>query len=182
MLLNILVPDSWSHIFVPDVPFLEIFLRGSIVYLTLFIALRGILKREAAGVGISDLLVIVLLADAVQNGMAGEYTSVPDSLFLGFTIIGWDYALNFAAFRYPRLRRLIRPGPLKLIEGGQLIRRHANKEMLTHEEIMGQLRQQGIDSIEKVKEAWMEGDGVITAIPFSKDESGEQKKEGNPAV
>jgi uncharacterized membrane protein YcaP (DUF421 family) len=165
VLLSILIPHQWSQFVVPDVAVVEIFLRGTIIYLFLFFALRVILKREAAGVGISDVLVIVLIADAVQNGMAGTYQSVPDALVLATTIIGWDYALSFLAFHFPRLRPVIRSEPMLLIHNGVLIRENAKKELLTLDEIMGQLHQQGIDRIGDVKEAWIESDGVITAIP-----------------
>ena len=172
MLLSILIPHHWSQFVVPDLALGEVFLRGTIIYLFLFFALRLILKREAAGVGISDVLVIVLIADAVQNGMAGTYTSVPDALALAVTIIGWDYALAYLAFHVPRLRLVIQPGPMPLIQNGVLIRENAKKELLTLDEIMGQLHQQGIDRIDDVKEAWIEGDGVITAI--AKSEQGDR--------
>ncbi len=175
-LLDVLFPDSWTKFLIPNYPLFEIFIRGTIIYLFLFFALRFILKRETAGVGISDLLVIVLIADAVQNGMAGDYTSVPDALILAITIIGWDWALNYLAYHYHGLRGIIRPTPMKLIDNGHLIQSNVRKEMLTHEEIIGQLRQQGIDSIDNVKEAWIESDGMITAIPEKPDEKGDEKK------
>jgi hypothetical protein len=58
------------------------------------------LKREAGGVGITDMLVIVLLADAAQNAMAGEYKSISDGLVLVSTIIFWSYALDWLGYRY----------------------------------------------------------------------------------
>ena len=63
---------DWKAIFLPDIPLIEIVLRGSIMYLSLFILLRIILKRQSGTLGITDLLLITLLADASQNGMAGE--------------------------------------------------------------------------------------------------------------
>jgi uncharacterized membrane protein YcaP (DUF421 family) len=178
MLLAILIPKQWSQFVVPDVALLEIFLRGTIVYLFLFFALRFIMKRESAGVGISDVLVIVLIADAVQNGMAGEYNSVPDALMLAITIIGWDYALSFLAFHVETLRPIIRPERLLLISAGKVLKESARKELLTLQEIQGQLHQQGIRRIEDVAEAWVESDGMITAIPKSQEnDEPKQKKE-----
>ncbi len=165
MIALILIPNDWSSILVPDTPLLEIFIRGSAVYLFLFFTLRLILKRESAGLGISDLLVVVLLADAVQNGMADDYRSVPDALLLAATIIGWDWLLSYVAFRFPRARSLIRPRPILLIDHGQIIAKNVQRELLTHEEILGRLREQGIERIDDVKQAWMESDGMITAIP-----------------
>ncbi|HEX2981271.1 MAG TPA: hypothetical protein VHO48_13460, partial [Anaerolineaceae bacterium] len=102
---------DWVKIFTPDTPILEIFVRGSVMYLALFVLLRVILKREAGTVGISDLLVVVLLADAAQNGMAGDYQSISDGILLVATIILWSYFLDWLGYRFPRIERLIHPSP-----------------------------------------------------------------------
>jgi uncharacterized membrane protein YcaP (DUF421 family) len=66
---------DWESVFVPSLSLLEIVLRGSLIYLFLFIVLR-VLRRGAGTIGISDLLVVVLIADAAQNAMGSEYKSV----------------------------------------------------------------------------------------------------------
>lgn len=180
MPLVVWLPDDWVEILAPSTPVLEIVVRGSIIYLVLFFGLRVLLKREAAGLGISDLLVVVLIADAVQNGMAGEYTSVADALVLAATILGWAWLISFIAFHMPRLRRLFEAKPLLLIEDGKLIEEAVASELLTPAEIMGQLREQGVEKIEDVKKAYIESNGIITVIPFEKE--GEPKKEGNKAA
>ena len=89
----ITIPD-WEQIFLPATPFLGIFIRGSVTYLGLFFLLRLILKRESSGLGTSDLLMVVLLADAAQNGMVGAYKSITDGILLVITIISWSYILD----------------------------------------------------------------------------------------
>lgn len=91
---------DWKSIFVPDVSVLEIFLRGSMMYLAIFFLLRIVLKRQAGTLGMTDLLLITLLADASQNAMAGEYKSVPDGMVLVGTIIFWNYALTGSALDF----------------------------------------------------------------------------------
>lgn len=158
---------DWNSIFLRDTPFLEIFLRGSIVYLFLFILLRSVLKRQAGAIGIADLLVIVLIADAAQNAMADNYHSVTDGLLLVSTIVFWSYFLNWLGYRFPKLQRLIYPAPLPLIQNGRLLRRNMQQELITEEELMTQLREQGIDDIHAVKSAYMEGDGFISIVTYS---------------
>src|SRR5688572_25946632 len=85
---------DWNKIFIPDTPLLEIFVRGSIMYLALFFVLRFVLKRQAGSVGITDLLVVVLMADAAQNAMADDYKSLPDGLALIGTLVFWNYTLE----------------------------------------------------------------------------------------
>ena len=165
---------DWQSLFMPSFPMGEIFLRGTIVYLFLFIVLR-ILRREAGALGISDLLVVVLIADAAQNAMASEYKSITEGLVLVTTIAFWDYALDWLGYRFSAVQRLLRPAPLLLIKDGRIQRRNLRQEMITEEELMGQLREQGIESVEEVKKSYMEGDGHISVI--RKDSKG-KKVEG----
>lgn len=155
---------DWKSIFLPDVPLFEIILRGSAMYITLFILLRIVLKRQVGSLGMTDLLLITLLADASQNAMAGEYKSVPDGIVLVGTIIFWNYALDWLSFRFPWFSRLVEPPPLPLIRNGRLLRRNMRHELITEEELLGQLREQGLDDVEKVKEAYIESDGRISVV------------------
>uniref|UniRef100_B8HX30 YetF C-terminal domain-containing protein n=1 Tax=Cyanothece sp. (strain PCC 7425 / ATCC 29141) TaxID=395961 RepID=B8HX30_CYAP4 len=156
----------WQDIFLPDVPLMEIFIRGTLVYLFIFFLLRFILKRQAGTVGITDLLVVVLIADASQNAMAADYQSVPAGLFLVGTIIFWSYTLDWLGYRFPRMQRLVHPPPLPLIQNGRLLYRNLRKELITEGELMTQLREQGIIDIQAVKLAFMEGNGMISVIPY----------------
>ena len=103
--------------------------------------LLRIFRRQAGALGLSDLLVVVLIADAAQNAMASEYKSITEGAILVGTIFFWDYFLDWLGFRIPFLRRLLRPRALLLIENGRLLRRNMRQEMITAEELMGQLRQ-----------------------------------------
>ncbi len=155
----------WSKAFVPQMPLLEIVARGTAVYLVLFILLRVVLKREAGTVGVTDLLVIVLLADAAQNAMAGTYTTIGDGLLLVLVIVFWAVALNWLAFRFPRLRPLIQPPALKLVNEGRVLRKNMARELVTEEELVSAVRLEGLESVEQVKAAYIEGDGRISIIP-----------------
>jgi len=163
---------NWAEIFLPSTPLLEIFLRGTVVYLSVFLMLRFVLKREAGSIGISDLLVVVLLADAAQNAMADDYKSIPDGLFLVATILFWSYALDWLGYRFPRIQRLVYPPPLPLIKNGKMLYRNMRKEFITEEELKSMMRLQGLDDISEVKEAYMEGDGRISIISKANHASG----------
>ena len=135
---------DWKSIFVPDTPLLEIILRGSIMYIALFAMLRIILKRQTGSLGITDLLLITLLADAAQNGMAGEYKSISDGIVLVATIIFWNYLFDWLSFKYEWFARLVEPPALPLIKNGKMVRRNMRQEFITEEELMMQLREQGL--------------------------------------
>jgi uncharacterized membrane protein YcaP (DUF421 family) len=161
---NWLLGVDWRSIFVPSTPILEIVVRGTVMYLALFVLLRLVLKREAGALGVTDLLVVVLIADAAQNGMADDYTSIPDGLILVGTIVFWAWALNWLGFRVPLIQRLVQPAPLPLVRDGRLIRRNLEKELITEGELMSQLRLQGVADLSEVVAAHMEGDGRISVV------------------
>ena len=155
---------DWNSIFLPDIPFLEIIVRGSVMYLALFVMLRVILKRQMGTLTMSDLLLITLLADASQNAIAGEYKSVPNGIVLVLTIIFWNYAFDWLSFHSKWFQKLIEPAPLLLVRDGKMLRRNMRQELITEDELMMQLREQGLDNVSKVKEAYMESDGRISII------------------
>ena len=157
---------DWQSMWELDVSPLEIFVRGTVMYIGLFVLIRVILKRETGNIGITDLLMIVLIADAAQNAMAGEYQSITAGILLVLTILGWTLTLDMLAFYCPRLRPLIHPPPLCLIRDGKLQYHNMRKELVTRAEVMEKLREEGIDTLEKVKKAYIEGDGNISVIPY----------------
>ncbi len=166
---------DWKTIFLPNVPLLEIILRASVMYISLFVLLRVILKRQTGSLGMTDLLLITLLADASQNAMAGEYTSIADGIVLVATIIFWNYAFDWLGYRSEWFSRLIEPAPLLLVRDGKMLRRNMRKELITEEELMSQLRLQGLDDLSQIKEAYMEGDGQFSVV--QKKEKQQPKKE-----
>lgn len=175
--MNAHLQIDWQSIFIPSLHLGEIILRGTIVYLFLFVLLR-LLRRGAGAIGISDLLVVVLIADAAQNAMASEYKSITEGLVLVTTIVGWDYFLDWLSYRFPWIRPLLRPSPSLLIKDGHILKRNLRREMITEEELIEQLREQGVETVEEVKQSYMEGDGRISVITKdSKDKKqGRQKK------
>ena len=155
---------DWKSIFAPDTPLVEIILRGSIMYIALFAMLRIVLKRQMGTLGTTDLLLITLLADAAQNAMAGEYKSISDGIVLVATIIFWNYLFDWLSFKFEWFGRLIEPPPLPLIKDGKMLRRNMRREFITEDELMMQLREQGLNDVAKVKEAYMESDGHVSVI------------------
>jgi uncharacterized membrane protein YcaP (DUF421 family) len=157
-------PVDWHQILVPTTSVVEIVFRGSVMYLALFFMLRFIIRREAGALGITDVLLLVLLADAAQNGMAGDYTSITDGLLLVATLLGWSYALNWLSFRSLFFRKLIRPPRVMLVRDGRLLRHALETEKITEEELMAEIRTHGVDELGRVSRAYIESDGMISVI------------------
>lgn len=163
---------EWARVFLPDTPLLEIVVRGSVMYLLLFGMIRGILKRVASTIGLADLLMVVLVADAAQNALANDYSSIADGLVLVGTIMFWNYTLDWLGYRFPQFQRFFHPPPLPLVKDGHLLHRNMRRELITRDELMSQLREQGISELAQVKAAHMEGDGRISVIQHQQREVG----------
>ena len=160
----------------------ELIARGSLIYWFLFVLFRFILRRDAGSLGLADVLVIVLIADAAQNGMSGEYKSVGEAMLLVGTIAGWNYFIDWMSFRHRWFARFAEPRAVTLIKHGTIIRTNMHQEMLTEEELESQLRQNGIDQIGDVKHARLEPDGHISVIRYSDKDDNHRKKQGTPGA
>lgn len=143
---------------------LEIVLRGSAIYWFLFLIFRFVLRRDIGSVTIADVLVLVLIADASQNAMAGEYKTVSEGMLLIGTIVVWNYSLDWASYHFVLVRELLSPPPLLLIRHGRVLRHNLQQELLTVDELEAKLRLQGIDDVAKVRKAYMEPDGSISVV------------------
>lgn len=160
---NMLSVD-WGELFGFSLPAAEIIVRASAMYWFLFFIFRFVVRRDVGAVGIGDLLVLVIVADAAQNAMAGEYRSISDGMLLVATLIGWNVLLDWLSFSFPAFRRFAEPSPILLVKEGQLLKRNMRRELITEEELWSKLRQQGIDSLEQVRLAYIESDGQISVV------------------
>ena len=78
--------------------------------------------------------------------------------------MAWNYALEWLGCRFPYIEKLLSPPPLPLIKNGRMLPENMQKELLTEEDLMSQLREQGIERVSQVKQACLEGDGKISVI------------------
>ncbi|HLU44908.1 MAG TPA: YetF domain-containing protein [Natronosporangium sp.] len=145
-------------------------LRGALMYLVLYLLLRVVLRRELGETGATDILVVVLLADAAQNGMAGRYTSITDGVALVVAILGTSALLDMLSYRWRWFARLIKPRPVMLVRNGQVDRRALRRQLMTMDELWSHLRENGVDSLDAVEEVWMESDGRMSVIPGQSQE------------
>ena len=155
---------DWGQIFGVSVPPLELIVRGTAMYFFLFLLFRVVVRRRVGSVGMADILVLVIIADAAQNAMSGEYKSFTEGAILVGTIVGWNMAIDWLNFRVPALRDWLEPPPLLLIRNGQLLRRNLRHEFVTEEELQSKLREKGVKNYSEVAEAHMESDGNVSVI------------------
>src|SRR5262245_42574722 len=151
------------HVSIP-----ELVLRGTLVYWLLFFIFRFILRRDVGAVGIADILLLVIVADAAQNAMSGGYQTFTEGAILVLTIVGWNWLLDVLSWRFAFVRRFSTPSRLTLVRQGVPQLRNMRREFITMRELEEKLREQGIENLSAVKMAYLEGDGQISIIEREK--------------
>ncbi len=161
-----------------DVSPLELVVRGSVMYWLLFLLFRFVLRRDAGSLDIADILLLVLIADAAQNAMAGGYTTVSEGALLCGTLVGWNWLMDWASYRFNGVRKFLEPPPVVLVRHGRLIHRNLRSQMLTVPELMANLRVNGVEKLAEVKIARLEPDGEISVIREKQAEPGDEEGSG----
>lgn len=156
---------DWAGLFAPSQPVLELVIRGTLTFVGLMILFRLVGQREAGGLGMTDILLIVLAADAASAGLTGDAETLADGLVLVLTILFWSVVLDAVSYRWPRLGGVLKARPRPLIEDGRLNRRAMRRELMTEEEVHSQLRLQGIEDVGLVARAYIEPNGMISVLP-----------------
>lgn len=158
-----IISVDWQTMWEPSSSILEIVLRGTITYWAIFLLLR-FFRRGAGQLGISDVLLIILIADASQNSMAGEYKSVSEGVVLIATLVFWDLAIDWLSFRSQTFNKFAQPKASLLIKNGEMQKRNLTRQLITEDDLAGILREQGIDDISQVRSCYLEGSGNISVI------------------
>lgn len=155
---------DWSALYAIEVSPLELFLRGTVIYWLLFLCLRFVLRRDSGAVGIADILLVVLIADASQSGLTGNARSVAESIIVVATLIGWNYLLDWAGFHFEPVRKFLEPAPLLLVDRGRVLKRNLRREFVTLQDLQEQLRKHGVDDMARVRACYMESDGEFSVL------------------
>lgn len=156
-------PEQWNFL-IPNAPLLELFIRGTLIYWFLVLLMRIAGRRLFAQLSMTDILVMLVLAVAVRDGITGPYQTVGDAAISATVILAWDKVIDRLVFYFPALRGPLRHQPLLIIKDGELLTENARANLLTRTEIMEQVRAKGLTSIAQVKEARMEPSGEFSVI------------------
>jgi uncharacterized membrane protein YcaP (DUF421 family) len=151
----------WHHILHLDVSVLEKLVRPVLIYAFLAIALRLAGKRELAQLNSLDFVVLLAVANAVQNGIIGNDNSVTGAVLGASALFLLNGALAVVLFQSPKLRRLAEGTPRVLISMGVMDYEALRKERLTVDQLMAAIATQGASGLDDVEEAVLEPNGTI---------------------
>ena len=143
----------------------EVAIRTAIVYVFLVVALRLGGKRDVGQMSILDLVVLLVIADAVQNAMVGENTSLLGGLVAASVLVLLDRGLRLVERRSRRARRAFEGEPRMLIRDGVVLQGALRSEDISSDELAAALREHGVLSPAEVRLAVLEVDGSISVIP-----------------
>jgi len=146
-------------------PIIEIIARTALVYIALLLGLRMAGKREIGQMTIFDLVVLLLLANAVQNAMVGADSSLTGGLVAALTLLLLNWTVARLRLRIPWLRHWVDGSPTLLVLHGEVIERNLNREGIDVETLAAALREHGLGDIKEVEMAVLEIDGSISIIP-----------------
>jgi uncharacterized membrane protein YcaP (DUF421 family) len=155
------MPDMFTL----SLPLWEIILRTAVVYVAVLTLLRLAGKRELGQMTAADLVVILIIANAVQNSMNGGDVSLIGGIISAATLVGLNVALNRFGRGIPILGRLVTEERTLLVQDGKPIKENLEREHLDIEEVQMAAREHGIADLAKVAAAVLEIDGSISIIP-----------------
>jgi uncharacterized membrane protein YcaP (DUF421 family) len=145
---------------------LGIIVRTLVVYLAILVGLRLAGKREIGQMTVFDLVLLLLIANSVQNAMVGPDTSLVGGILAAVTLLLINAAVSSARLRWPRLGRLVEGSPTLLVLHGQVIPAHMRQEGIDEEALLAALREHGVGAISEVEMAVLEIDGSISVVPL----------------
>ena len=147
-------------------PLWEIVVRTAAVYSVVLVGLRVFGKRQLGQMSIGDLVMILLIANAVQNAMVGTDTSLLGGLVAAVTLLIMNFVVVRAITRSPMGERLFQGGPTLLVKDGAYVLENIRREGLAPDEVDMAIREHGIDAASGVRVAYLEPDGTISVIPI----------------
>jgi uncharacterized membrane protein YcaP (DUF421 family) len=139
--------------------------RGVVVFIFLFVLMRIMGKRELSSLEPFDLILLVILGDAVQQGLTQDDYSLTGAMLAVGTIAVLQILTSYANYKFPRLRSVIDGQPLVIVQDGKPIEKNLKRERLTLSEVMEEARLQQIASLDDIQWAVLEPSGNISFIP-----------------
>jgi uncharacterized membrane protein YcaP (DUF421 family) len=143
----------------------EIVLRTSVVYIALLIGIRVAGKRELGQMSPFDLVVVLVIANAVQNAMVGSDTSLTGGLLAAFVLLLVNWIVGRLRLHIPWLERDLTGHATLLVNNGHFIESNLRREGVDEDEVYMAMREHGVDKIDQVEIAILEIDGTISIVP-----------------
>jgi uncharacterized membrane protein YcaP (DUF421 family) len=139
--------------------------KTAVIYLFLVLGLRLMGKRELGQMNIYDLVLVIVLANAVQNAMVGDDTTLVGGIVAALTLLILNRLFTLAMLRSPRLEQVMVGEPVLIVNDGKLVEERMRSEGVTREQVLAALREHGIEKLDQAHMCVLEVDGTISCVP-----------------
>jgi uncharacterized membrane protein YcaP (DUF421 family) len=153
-----------GEIFRLGIPWTHLLLRAVIIYIAFFIGLRLFGKRELGQFTTFDLVLVLLVANALQPAITGPDNSVTGGVIVIAVLLLFNRGVAMVRSRWPWFDALIDPPPTVVVQDGEISQPALEKEGLSDTDVEMAIREHGIDKLSDVKQAVLENDGSISVV------------------
>jgi uncharacterized membrane protein YcaP (DUF421 family) len=143
---------------------MDLVLRATVIYVFMYVLMRVVGRRELTGLQPFDLILLIILGDAMQQGLTQDDYSVTGAMIVVGTIATLQVLTSYASFKFPRIRPVLDGEPIVIVDNGKPIEKNMKRERLDLEDVMEEARKQQIGSIDEIKWAVLETSGTISFI------------------
>lgn len=143
---------------------MDIVLRATVLYAFVVFVMRVIGRRELSSMTPFDLVLLIVLGDAIQQGLTQDDYSITGALLAVATIASLQVFTSYLSFRSEKARKVLEGEPLVIVDHGEIVERNLTRERMTKEEIAEEARQQQIASLDEIEWAILEANGSISFI------------------
>jgi uncharacterized membrane protein YcaP (DUF421 family) len=144
---------------------MDIALRAIFLYAFVILLMRVMGRRELSTLSPVDLVLLIVLGDAIQQGLTQDDYSVTGAVIAISTIAALQVGTSFLSYKSRRARRVLEGEPIVIVQDGKLIERNLKRERLTEDEIAEEMRAQQIAAVEDVEWGILESNGTMNFIP-----------------
>jgi uncharacterized membrane protein YcaP (DUF421 family) len=143
---------------------MDIVLRAIVLYAFVVFVMRVIGRRELSSMTAFDLVLLIVLGDAIQQGLTQDDYSVTGAVLAIATIATLQVLTSYVSFKSRRARKVFEGEPIVLVERGELVERNLTRERMTADEVAEEMRQQQVGSLDEVEWGILEANGSISFI------------------
>ncbi len=144
---------------------IAIALKTAVIYLFLIIGLRLLGQRELGQMSIYDLILIIVIANSVQNAMIGQDTTLGGGLIAALTLLVLNRVFTWLTLTHPRVRHWLIGEPILIVKDGNPLEGAMRRQGITIEQLRAAMREHGIDKLSDVQMAVLEIDGTLSVVP-----------------
>ena len=143
---------------------LDVAFHTTVVYFVLLALLRLTGTRQLGQMSVFDLVLLLIIANAVQNAMVGPDTSLAGGLVAAGVLVGWHAVIDRLRLSNRGVAKLLAGEGIMLVHHGKTLATHLARAGITRDELLQALREHGVASVEDVMLAVLEPDGSVSVI------------------